>query len=128
MIDRAYRIFPVFNFNSIISTWRVILEFANNPPSILVVEGILLIGAYVEWFSHILLVRVRRIELRSQVWKTCILAVVLHPRSCLLSQLNRGDYITNYDLDIVHNCDVCTQAVKTSSNIFVATIDGVHIT
>jgi hypothetical protein len=26
-----------------------------------------------------LLVRVRRIELRSQVWKTCILTAVLHP-------------------------------------------------
>lgn len=26
------------------------------------------------------MVRVRRIELRSQVWKTCILTAVLHPR------------------------------------------------
>ena len=28
------------------------------------------------------MVRVERIELSSQVWKTCILTVVLHPRQC----------------------------------------------
>ena len=33
------------------------------------------------------MVRVRRIELRSQVWKTHILTVVLHPRACKLYQL-----------------------------------------
>ena len=32
-------------------------------------------------FSSVM-VRVERIELSSQVWKTCILTVVLHPRQC----------------------------------------------
>ena len=31
--------------------------------------------------KSLVLVRVERIELSSQVWKTCILAAVLHPRT-----------------------------------------------
>ena len=36
------------------------------------------------------LVRVERIELSSQVWKTCILAVVLHPQVCIEYNYTRG--------------------------------------
>ena len=31
-----------------------------------------------------ILVRVERVELSSQVWKTCILTAVLHPRTCFI--------------------------------------------
>lgn len=34
--------------------------------------------------NYLKLVRVRRIELRSQVWKTCILTAVLHPQACII--------------------------------------------
>ena len=73
------------------------------------------------------MVRVRRIELRSQVWKTCILAVVLHPRICLLPQCNRGDYITSFVLNVVDNFDFSAETVKSLSKIFVATVNRVYI-